>query len=157
IYTNPNFQKSDLTLDALAQLADVPNVQYLKDASSNTGRLLTLRNRVGDRLKLFSASAHIPLAVMLIGGVGWMAGPACLIPRQSVQLYELARAGRWEEAMGLQSQLWQINELFAKYALAACIKAGLQSQGFAVGDPIPPQASLSPTARQEIEAFLSQR
>lgn len=157
IYTNPNFQKSDLTLDALAQLADVPNIQYLKDASSNTGRLLTLRNRVGDRLKLFSASAHIPLAVMLIGGVGWMAGPACLIPRQSVQLYELARAGRWEEAMGLQSQLWQINELFAKYALAACIKAGLQSQGFAVGDPIPPQASLSPTARQEIEAFLSQR
>lgn len=154
IYTNPNFQKSDLTLNALTQLAQVPNIQYLKDASSNTGRLLTLRNRVGSQLKLFSASAHIPLAVMLIGGVGWMAGPACLIPRQSVQLYELAQNGRWDEAMALQQQLWHLNELFAKYALAACIKAGLQHQGFAVGDPVPPQAPLSATARQEIATFL---
>ena len=45
------------------------------------------------RMKVFSASAHIPAAVMLIGGVGWMAGPACIVPRQSVRLYDLCRAG----------------------------------------------------------------
>ena len=44
------------------------------------------------RMKVFSASAHIPAAVMLIGGVGWMAGPACIVPRQSVRLYDLCRA-----------------------------------------------------------------
>ena len=49
-------------------------------------------------------SAHIPACVMLIGGVGWMAGPACVIPRQSVRLYELCRAGRWAEAMDLQRE-----------------------------------------------------
>ena len=51
---------------------------------------------------MFAASAHIPACVMLLGGVGWMAGPACVMPRQSVQLYELCRAGRWAEAMVLQ-------------------------------------------------------
>jgi 4-hydroxy-tetrahydrodipicolinate synthase len=87
IYTNPNFQRTDLTLAAIDRLADVPNIRYIKDASTNTGRLLSIINRVGDRLRVFAASSHIPVAVMLIGGVGWMAGPACLVPAQSVRLY----------------------------------------------------------------------
>ncbi len=44
---------------------------------------------------------------MLIGGVGWMAGPACIIPRQSVALYDLCRRGAWAEAMALQRELWR--------------------------------------------------
>src|SRR5471030_1637400 len=79
LYTNPQFQRSDLTLDVIARLADHPRIRYIKDASTNTGRLLSIINRCGDTLSVFSASAHIPAAVMLIGGVGWMAGPACLI------------------------------------------------------------------------------
>jgi len=83
-----------------------------------------------------------------------MAGPACLIPRQSVQLYDLSRAGRWDEAVALQRVLWRINQLFAKYSLAACIKGGLELQGFAVGPPLPPQAALDDAGRAEIRAAL---
>jgi 4-hydroxy-tetrahydrodipicolinate synthase len=93
---------------------------------------------------------------MLIGGVGWMAGPACLVPRQSVRLYELCRAGRWNDAMELQRALWRINEAFARFNLAACIKAGLQVQGYAVGDPVQPQAALSATERQIVAKTLSE-
>ena len=92
MYTNPQFQRSDLTLDVIARLASHPRIGYIKDASTNTGRLLSIINRCGDSIKVFSASAHIPAAVMLIGGVGWMAGPACIIPRQSVELYDLCKA-----------------------------------------------------------------
>ena len=105
LYTNPQFQRSDLTLDVIARLAAHPRIRYIKDASTNTGRLLSIMNRCPD-MKVFSASAHIPAAVMLIGGVGWMAGPACVVPRQSVRLYDLCRAGRWDEAMTLQRKLW---------------------------------------------------
>ena len=97
---------------------------------------------------MFSASAHIPAAVMLIGGVGWMAGPACIIPRQSVELYDLCRRARWDEAMALQRKLWRINEAFARFNLAACIKAGLAIQGYDVGDPVPPQAAADRGAAQ---------
>src|SRR6266403_1656035 len=129
IYTNPQFQRSDLTLDVIARLATHPRIRYIKDASTNTGRLLSIMNRCGDSIKVFSASAHIPAAVMLIGGVGWMAGPACVIPRQSVELYNLCKAKRWDEALTLQRRLWRLNEAFARYNLAACIKAGLAIQG----------------------------
>src|SRR4029077_17050012 len=62
LYTNPNFQRSDLTLDVIARLAEHPRIRYIKDASTNTGRLLSILNRCGERLKVFSASAHIPAA-----------------------------------------------------------------------------------------------
>jgi 4-hydroxy-tetrahydrodipicolinate synthase len=154
IYTNPNFQRSDLSLDCIERLAAHPRIEYIKDASTNTGRLLSIMNRCGDSLKIFSASAHIPSAVMLIGGVGWMAGPACLIPRQSVELYNFCKAACWDDAIGLQRKLWRLNEVFARYNLAACIKAGLAIQGYDVGDPIAPQAALTAAERQVIEKVL---
>src|SRR5215468_7576326 len=123
LYTNPQFQRSDLSLEVIAKLSAHPRIRYIKDASTNTGRLLSIMNRCGESIRVFSASAHIPACVMLIGGVGWMAGPACLIPRQSVELYNLCRRQRFEEAMVLQRKLWRVNEAFARFNLAACIKA----------------------------------
>ena len=155
LYTNPNFQRSDLTLPVIDRLSRIPNIGYIKDASVNTGRLLSIINRVGDRMKVFSASAHIPACVMLIGGVGWMAGPACLAPRQSVALYELCRRGAWNEAMALQRRLWGLNQAFAKFDLAACIKGGLTIQGYAVGVPLAPQAPLSPEGVEEMRRTLA--
>jgi 4-hydroxy-tetrahydrodipicolinate synthase len=156
IYTNPQFQRSDLTLDVIARLAEHPRIRYIKDASTNTGRLLSIINRCGDSLQVFSASAHIPAAVMLIGGVGWMAGPACIAPRQSVRLYELCKAAQWDEALTLQRRLWRVNEAFAKFNLAACIKAGLALQGYDVGDPVPPQAALTADERKAVEQVLAE-
>ena len=156
IYTNPQFQRSDLSLDVIERLAAHPRIGYIKDASTNTGRLLSIMNRCGDNIRVFSASAHIPAAVMLIGGQGWMAGPACIIPRQSVELYNLCRRRRWEEAMTLQRKLWRVNEAFARYNLAACIKAGLAIQGYDVGDPVPPQSPLTAEARKAVETVLSE-
>jgi 4-hydroxy-tetrahydrodipicolinate synthase len=154
IYTNPQFQRSDLSLDCIARLSAHPRIQYIKDASTNTGRLLSIMNRCGDSIRIFSASAHIPAAVMLIGGVGWMAGPACIIPRQSVALYELCKVARWDEVLKLQKKLWRVNEAFARYNLAACIKAALEIQGYEVGDPIAPQKALTADERKAVEAVL---
>ena len=154
IYTNPQFQRSDLSLDVIARLAEHPRINYIKDASTNTGRLLSIINRGGDAIKVFAASSHIPAAVMLIGGEGWMAGPACIIPRQSVELYDLCKAARWDDALMLQKKLWRVNEAFARFNLAACIKAGLSTQGYDVGDPVPPQAALTADQRKAVEAAL---
>ena len=156
LYTNPQFQRSDLSLPVIARLSQVPNIRYIKDASTNTGRLLSILNETGGRMGVFAASAHIPACVMLIGGVGWMAGPACVIPRQSVRLYELCRRGDWTGAMALQRSLWALNQAFAKHSLAACIKGALELQGFPVGPPLPPQAPLSDIGRKEVRLILDQ-
>src|SRR5207237_716047 len=70
MYTNPQFQRSDLTLDVIARLASHPRIGYIKDASTNTGRLLSIMNKCGDSIKVFSASAHIRAEGGAAGGAG---------------------------------------------------------------------------------------
>ncbi|MCW0982743.1 dihydrodipicolinate synthase family protein [Agrobacterium deltaense] len=154
LYTNPQFQRSDLSLPVIERLSHIDNIRYIKDASTNTGRLLSIIERTRGRMQVFAASAHIPVCVMMIGGVGWMAGPACIVPRQSIALYEAARAGNWMLAMEMQRPMWKVNEIFAKYSIAACIKTALELQGFAVGAPIHPQLPLGEAARAEIADVL---
>jgi 4-hydroxy-tetrahydrodipicolinate synthase len=154
LYTNPQFQRSDLSLSVIERLSRIENIRYIKDASNNTGRLLSIIERTRGRMEVFAASAHIPTCVMMIGGVGWMAGPACVAPKQSIELYEAAKAGDWSRAMELQRPLWRLNEIFAKYSIAACIKTALELQGFAVGAPMHPQMPLGEAARAEIADVL---
>jgi 4-hydroxy-tetrahydrodipicolinate synthase len=153
LYSNPGLTV-DLPPPIVGALSHVPNILYYKEASGNTGRILTVMNLVGDRMAMFSASAHIPLVVFQLGGVGWMAGPACLIPRECVRLWELSQDGQWDQALRLQRRLWRINEAFQKHSLAACVKAGLQVQGFDVGDPIAPQEPLSQAVLDDVRASL---
>jgi 4-hydroxy-tetrahydrodipicolinate synthase len=154
LYTNPQFQRSDLSLPVIERLSKIDNIRYIKDASTNTGRLLSIIERTRGRMEVFAASAHIPTCVMMIGGVGWMAGPACIVPKQSIALYNAANAGDWALAMDLQRPMWKVNEIFAKYSIAACIKTALDLQGFAVGAPIHPQMPLNDAARAEIADVL---
>jgi 4-hydroxy-tetrahydrodipicolinate synthase len=155
LYTNPTLLGSDFTVDGLRRLAEVPNIRYIKDATGDTGRILSLLNKLEGRLEVFSASAHIPAVVFLLGGVGWMAGPACVIPRAAQTLYGLVKAGDIDGALALQRRLWPVNEVFRRYPLAACIKAALQIRGYDVGDPIAPQQPLDEAARREIAAALA--
>lgn len=156
LYANPSFSATNLSLEVIETLASVPNIRYLKDASANTGNLLTIMNRLEGKIKVFSASAHIPLVIMMFGGVGWMAGPSCVIPEESVRLYELAQQKRWDEAIALQKRLWSINWIFQKYSLAPCIKACLELQGFPVGAPVPPLEPLKEPALKEIARILAE-
>ncbi len=156
LYNNPKFTHFDLSLPLLKQLSDLPNVNYYKDATGITGNIMNIINLCGDRIRIFSASAHLPVFVMMLGGVGWMSGPACLIPKTCVKLYDLCRLQRWEEALALQKSIWEANYLFQKYNLAACIKAGLELKGFEVGYPIAPNAGINEVGVQEIRNIIEQ-
>ena len=55
LYTNPQFQRSDLSLPVIRRLSKVPNIGYIKDASTNTGRLLSILNETEGRIRVFAA------------------------------------------------------------------------------------------------------
>lgn len=156
LYSNPKYMHFNFNIPIFRKIVDLKNVNYFKDASGNTGFLMTLTNVFKDRFKIFSASAHIPLFVFELGGKGWMAGPACVIPEESVELYTLYKNGKREEAMSLQRKLWEINRMFAKYNLTPCIKAMLRLQGYDVGYPIPPLKDVDTEALEAMKRVLDE-
>jgi 4-hydroxy-tetrahydrodipicolinate synthase len=58
--------------------------------------------------------------------------------------------------MDLQRALWRINEIFARFNLAACIKAALEIQGYDVGGPIIPQRPLGEDERRIVATALEE-
>nr|NLD40521.1 dihydrodipicolinate synthase family protein [Actinomycetales bacterium] len=150
MYTNPRLG-AGIPLEAFPELAAVPTLRYLKDAAGVTGRLVSIQERVGDRILHFAASAHVPALVFEIGGVGWMAGPACLAPRAAVELWRAHEEGRREDLWRLQRALWPLNELFTTHSLAAFIKLALTRQGFDVGAPLRPQVPLPSSVVHEFD------
>ncbi|HLQ83677.1 MAG TPA: dihydrodipicolinate synthase family protein [Pseudogracilibacillus sp.] len=153
LYNNPGFSNVDIKPNIVLELADVKNINYFKDATGETSRLLTIINKT-ESIQIFSASAHIPLTVLQIGGVGWMAGPACVFPKESVQLYQLACDEAWKEAMQLQKKLWGVNEIFKRYTPARSMKASLKIQGYDVGEPMRPLKPLNKIEKEKINHAL---
>jgi 4-hydroxy-tetrahydrodipicolinate synthase len=52
--------------------------------------------------------------------------------------------------------LWRINEAFARFNQAACVKAALDLQGYPVGDPISPRAPLTADERRVVAAIIAE-
>ncbi|HEX6132684.1 MAG TPA: dihydrodipicolinate synthase family protein [Longimicrobiales bacterium] len=102
LYNNPIAYGTDLSaaeVDELVALHD--NVHALKDSSGDVRRLTALRAQLGDGLRLFAGLDDMVMEAVLMGADGWIAGLVNAFPAESVQLFDLARDGRVEEAQEL--------------------------------------------------------
>lgn len=101
LYNNPVAYGTDLSPDDIARLADNPKFQAVKESAADTRRIPEIRRRVGDRMAVFCGVDDLALECFMLGAVGWVAGLVVAFPRETVRLWELAQAGRWNEAREL--------------------------------------------------------
>ena len=93
--------KHRITPDDFARLADNPRFQAIKESAADTRRFGEIRQRVGDRFALFCGVDDLALECFALGAVGWVAGLVVAFPRETVSLWKLCQAGRWDEARAL--------------------------------------------------------
>ena len=101
LYNNPVAYGTDITPDDFARLADNPRFQAIKESAADTRRFGEIRQRVGDRFALFCGVDDLALECFALGAVGWVAGLVVAFPRETVSLWKLCQAGRWDEARDL--------------------------------------------------------
>jgi 4-hydroxy-tetrahydrodipicolinate synthase len=101
IYNNPVAYQIDLTPTMLAELADEAKFVSVKESSGDVRRLTDIYNLIGDRYALFTGVDDLALESLVLGAVGWVAGLVCAFPTETVAIYDLAKASRYEEARTL--------------------------------------------------------
>ena len=102
LYNNPIAYGTDVTPDQLAELAERhENLHSVKESSGDVRRVTALRERLGERVAIFAGMDDMILESIPMGAVGWIAGLVNAFPEESVQLFELARDGRFDEAREL--------------------------------------------------------
>ena len=98
IYNNPISYANDLTPAILAEMADEKKFVALKESSGDPRRITEIHNIIGGRYAIFTGVDDLMLEASILGIDGWVAGTGIAFPRENQHLWELTRAGRWDEA-----------------------------------------------------------
>lgn len=102
LYNNPIAYGVDILPEQVAELAAAhPNLHAVKESSADVRRITALRALLGDRLATFVGVDDLIVEGIHAGAVGWIAGLVNALPRESVRLFDLARAGNHAQAAAL--------------------------------------------------------
>ena len=101
IYNNPVAYQVDITPPMLAELADEEKFVAIKESAADLRRFTDIHNAVGERYAVFTGVDDLALESLMLGAVGWVAGLVCAFPKETVALYKLAAAKRFDEAREL--------------------------------------------------------
>ena len=126
IYNIPPRSVIDMTPETMAELAKLPNIAGVKDATAKLDRVSWQRHLCGPEFIQFSGEDATALAFMAHGGQGCISVSANVAPRLLSEFQDACLAGDYRKALGLQDRLMPLHRaLFlepnpsgAKYALS---------------------------------------
>lgn len=153
IYYFPSMAPSIRTTEQMLELCAIPNVIGLKFTDSDFFRLWAIRQTGAI---VFSGSDEMLIAGLIMGANGGIGSTYNLIPEQYVELYKLARLGRWDEARRIQEKINRFIRVILRYPIHPAIKQLLAWNGIDCGSCIPPRRELSTAEQIELRATISE-
>lgn len=126
VYNIPSRAIVDIGVETMAQIAKLPNVVGVKDATGILGRVTAQRLACGEDFCQLSGNDETALGFNAMGGVGCISVTANVAPRLCADFQKATREGRWGDALRLQDSLYPLHvALFSnsspaptKYALS---------------------------------------
>lgn len=161
LYNNPIAYGTDVTAAQLEELARHGNLLAVKESSGDVRRITAVVERLGERLNVFAGLDDMILESVPMGASGWIAGLVNALPGESVRLFDLAKAGRWEEARALYDWFLPLLRLDTLPKFVQLIKLVQAEVGRGRPTVRPPRLELDgdelQTARALIQRHLERR
>ena len=157
VYNIPGRAVVDISVETMAEIAGLPNIVGVKDATGNLARVTAHRIACDRDFIQLSGNDETALAYNASGGVGCISVSANVAPRLCAEFQAATREGRWDDALRLNDKLFPLHTaLFtdaspgpAKYAVAK-VRPGFPT------DLRLPMVGPSDSARKAVDAALSQ-
>jgi 4-hydroxy-2-oxoglutarate aldolase len=156
IYNVPGNTHVDMDAAAIARAAQHPNLVGIKDTSGNIVKLGDTVRLAGRGFQVLAGSAGFFFAALALGAVGGVLALANVAPQQSIDLYHLFQAGRWDEAADLQRRMIPVNAAVTSRFGIAGLKAALDLLGYYGGPVRSPLLDLVEGERQSLRAILAE-
>ncbi len=155
-YNNPVSYGVDITPEMFDEMADESKFVAIKESSENCRRITDLRNRCGDRYLLFGGVDDLFLESMLLGADGWVSGLVNAFPAENRLLWDLASAGRWDEAVKVYRWYTPLLHLDTHVKLVQYIKLAVQECGYGNERLRAPRLPLVDSERAHILGIIRQ-
>ena len=126
IYNIPGRCAVDITVETMAELAKLPNVVGVKDATADMERIPRQRIACGADFVQLSGNDYLALGFMAMGGRGCISVTANVAPALCAEFIGACLGGKYDRALDLQDRLYPLHSaMFAdaspgpvKYALS---------------------------------------
>ncbi len=154
IYNNPVDYAIHVTVDMFAQLEAYPTIQAVKESTRDLTNITRMINRFGDRFKLLGGVDTISLESQLLGAHGSVAGLVDAFPRETVAIFNLAKAGRIEEALKIYRWFMPLLELDIHPRLVQYIKLAATAEGISNEYVRAPRLPLEEGEKKRIQKII---
>jgi 4-hydroxy-tetrahydrodipicolinate synthase len=126
LYNVPSRTVTDISVETMARLAEIPSVVAVKDATGNLARVSAQRLACGEDFIQLSGNDDMALGFLAMGGRGCISVTANVAPKLCAEFQNSCLSGDWSAALRLQDRLYPLHAaLFtdaspgpAKYALS---------------------------------------
>jgi 1-pyrroline-4-hydroxy-2-carboxylate deaminase len=151
LYNNPIAYGTDVHPEQMVDLAlALPNFAAVKESSADVRRVTALRALLADRLAILVGVDDLILEGIQAGATGWIAGLADALPAESVRLFDLAVAGRVDEARAIYDWFMPLLRLDTVPKFVQLIKLVQQETGLGSETVRPPRLPLASPEREAV-------
>jgi 4-hydroxy-tetrahydrodipicolinate synthase len=100
---------TDISVETMARLAELPNVVAVKDATGNLARVSAQRAACGEDFVQLSGNDDMALGFSAMGGAGCISVTANVAPRLCAEFQNACLSGDWQAALKLQDRLYPLH------------------------------------------------
>lgn len=150
LYNVPQFTGVTMGSDAVAKLAEHPNITGMKDSAGAMEMFAEYVRVTPPSFELFIGSALSFYVALCLGARGGILALANIAPQECVLIQRLFEDGKQEEAKRLQLRLLPLARTVTSRFGIGGLKAAMTMRGYYGGPPRPP---LLPPTAEEVEAI----
>jgi 4-hydroxy-tetrahydrodipicolinate synthase len=154
VYNNPVAYRVDLRPEHFAELADCAWLVAIKESSDDIRRITDLRNALGRRYQLFIGVDDLAFEGLALGCDGLLAGLCDAFPAETVALYRLMQARRFDEALPLYQWFMPLLHLDVSTKLVQNIKLAEAMVGVGNENVRRPRLPLAGEERARVQAII---
>jgi 4-hydroxy-tetrahydrodipicolinate synthase len=109
IYNVPGRTVTDISVATMGELAKLPTIVGVKDATGKVERATAQRLACGPDFCQLSGNDDMALGFMAMGGAGCISVTANVAPRLCAEFQAACRENRWADALALQDRLYPLH------------------------------------------------
>ena len=154
IYNIPARTGRNIEVNTVSDLARIPNVLGIKDASGDINQAMSIIARTKN-FSILSGEDHLLFPICCLGGQGGIMASAHVLPGLFLEMVESAAAGDLAEARRLHYHLLPLVKVMFKEPNPAPAKAAMKLMGVISSDEMRlPLLSVSAACREDIAGVL---
>lgn len=154
IYNVPSRTGVDIPVSVYKELAEIPNIAGVKEASTDIRKILRIRTQCPNHFQIWSGNDDMTVPIMALGGVGVISVASNIAPLSMKATTDAALSGDFSTAAHLQRELLKLTDALFYEINPIPVKTAMRIIGYDCGKCRLPLTSPSPQCEEKLKSLL---